>query len=508
MKLSEEDGHRDCPQHHAEEDGGDGNVTVSTFHVRRFAVAEGVQCDAERSGHHAQRLEEADQAGRRDGAHGDEAHVIAVEVRGRHVRNGDGGRVHSHFAHVAADKPDQRHQHKVHQNAASAKDQGNAQAHHVAQAEDEADRVEIEDHAPTIGLLKSLRVVAGSFGIALYAFRHGEAPHMERTDRDIPILAIPLGVVLGAIGVAAFFGLLHVSWTVVAVGLALTLLFSFFFTTVAANAIATTANNPASGMTLLTVIVSALVLLRFGLSGTTGMFFVMALAGMVCVALCASGQFITDLKSGYWIGSTPSAQEKVKFIGVIAAAITAGLTIILLAKAFQFGEAVPGDPRQVLVAPQASALKAVVSGFMSGQPVAYMLFGIGAMVTVVLEMLGLSSMVFALGIYLPLQLTTPILVGGFLSHLVNKRGEKVGGQHGNTIRERGIIIAGGLMAGGALGGVIGAALRVLPHFNEEWIQTPFYANNTVSQSVSALLFIGLCLYVWFGSLKKVSTEEE
>ena len=156
----------------------------------------------------------------------------------------------------------------------------------------------------------------------------------------------------------------------------------------AANAIATTANNPASGMTLLTVIVSAVVLLKFGLSGTTGMFFVMALAGMVCVALCASGQFITDLKAGYWIGSTPSALEKVKFIGVVAAAITAGLTIILLAKAFQFGEAAPGDMRQVLAAPQASALKAVVEGFMSGQPVAYVLFGIGAMVTVVLEMLG------------------------------------------------------------------------------------------------------------------------
>src|SRR5208282_3080199 len=136
--------------------------------------------------------------------------------------------------------------------------------------------------AGLVGILKSLRVVAGSFAIAMHAFRHGEAPHMERTDRDIPIIAILLGVVLAAIAVAAFFGLLHVSWTVVAVGLALTLLFSFFFTTVAANAIATTANNPASGMTLLTVIVSAVVLLKFGLSGTTGMFFVMALAGMVC----------------------------------------------------------------------------------------------------------------------------------------------------------------------------------------------------------------------------------
>jgi len=362
--------------------------------------------------------------------------------------------------------------------------------------------------AGLVGILKSLRVVAASFGIALRAFRHGEAARVDRTDRDIPILSILLGVVLGALAVAAFFGQLHASSTVVGLGLALTLLFAFFFTTVAANAIAATANNPASGMTLLTVIVSAVVLLKFGLSGTAGMFFVMALAGMVCVALCASGQFITDLKAGYWVGSTPAAQEKVKFIAVVASAITAGFTIILLAKAFQFGEAVPGDPRQVLVAPQASALKAVVSGFMSGQPAPYILFGLGAMVTVVLEMLGLSSMVFALGIYLPLQLTTPILAGGFLSHLVNKRSEKTGGEQGRTIRERGIIIAGGLMAGGALGGVIGAALRVLPHFREEWIQTPFYDNALVSQTLSALGFIALCIYTYLNSMKKPKPETE
>ncbi len=355
--------------------------------------------------------------------------------------------------------------------------------------------------AGLVGILKSLRVVAGSFGIALHAFRHGEAPHMERTDRDIPIIAILLGVLVGAIAVAVFYGQLHVTWTVLALGLALTLLFCFFFTTVAANAIAATANNPASGMTLLTVIVSAVVLLKFGLSGTTGMFFVMALAGMVCVALCASGQFITDLKAGYWIGSTPSAQEKVKFIGIAASAITAGLTIVLLAKAFQFGEAAPGDMRQVLVAPQASALKAIVEGFMSGQPVAYVLLGMGAMVTVVLEMLGLSSMVFALGIYLPLQLTTPILVGGFVSHLVNKRADKTGEEAGRSIRERGVIVAGGLMAGGALGGVFGAALRLLPKYKEELIQTPFYSNEPISQTISAIMFVGLCLYLWFASVQ-------
>jgi putative OPT family oligopeptide transporter len=286
------------------------------------------------------------------------------------------------------------------------------------------------------------------------------------------------------------------------VGLALTLLFSFFFTSVAANAIATTANNPASGMTMLTVIVSALVLLNFGLSGTTGMFFVMAIAGMVCTALCVSGQFITDLKAGYWLGSTPAAQQKVKFLGVAAAAITAGLTIVLLAHTFQFGEAAPGDVRQVLAAPQASIMKALVVGFMSHQPVAYLLFGIGAMVTLTLEMLGKSSLVFALGMYLPLGLTTPVLAGGFLSHLVNRSSEKAGGERGSGIRERGVIVASGLMAGGALGGVLGAALRLFPWYREDLIQTPFYTNDPVSQSVSALLFVGLCLYVWLRSVKK------
>ena len=356
--------------------------------------------------------------------------------------------------------------------------------------------------AGIIGILKSLRVVAGSFGIALRTFRHGEAAAPERTDRDISIISILLGVVVSSLAVAIFFGRLQVSWTVLALGLVLTLIFSFFFTSVAANAIATTANNPASGMTMLTIIISAVVLLNFGLSGTTGMFFVMAIAGMVCTALCVSGQFITDLKAGYWLGSTPAAQEKVKFIGVIAAAITAGLTIILLAQVYQFGEASPGDARQILAAPQASIMKALVVGFMNNQPVAYILFGIGAIITLILEMLGKSSMVFALGIYLPLELTSPILAGGVLSHLINKKSEKIGGEQGSRIRERGVILASGLMAGGALGGVLGAALHLFPWYSEDLITTPFYTNDPVSQSVSVVIFVGLCLYVWIYSVKK------
>ncbi len=356
--------------------------------------------------------------------------------------------------------------------------------------------------AGIFGIIRSLRVVAGSFGIALRTFRQGEVAQSERTDRDVPMITILLGVIVGAIAVAAFLGNLRVSWTAVTVGLVLTLLFSFFFTSVAANAIATTARNPVSGMTMLTIIISSAVLLRFGLSGTTGMFFVMAIAGMVCTALSVSGQAITDLKAGYWLGSTPAAQEKVKFLGVTASAIAVGLTIVMLAHTFQFGEAVAGDLRPVLASPQASIMKALVEGFMSHQPVAYVLFGVGAMIALILEMLGQPSLIFALGMYLPLELNSPALVGGFLSHFLNKRSEKAAGNAGKRIRERGVIIASGLMAGGALGGVFGAAMRLFPGFREDLIKTPFYSLDPLSQSVSALLFVGLCGYVWFGSLQK------
>ena len=358
--------------------------------------------------------------------------------------------------------------------------------------------------AGIVGIIRSLRVVAGSFGIALRAFRHGEAAQADRTDRDIPVMALLIGVILGAIAVAAFLGHFPVSLAVVAAGLALTLVFSFFFTSVAANAVATTARNPVSGMTMLTIIISSAVLLRFGLSGTAGMFFVMAIAGMVCTALSISGQTITDLKAGYWLGSTPAAQEKVKFLGVTASAIAAGLTIVMLARTFQFGEAMAGDLRPVLASPQASIMKALVEGFMSHQPIAYVLFGVGAMVTLVMEMLGQPSLIFALGMYLPLELNSPALVGGFLSHFLNKRSERIGGQQGSRIRERGVIIASGLMAGGALGGVLGAALRLFPSFRESLIKTPFYDYEPVSQSISALMFVALCVYIWFGSVK---TEE-
>jgi putative OPT family oligopeptide transporter len=353
--------------------------------------------------------------------------------------------------------------------------------------------------AGIFGIVKSIRIVAASFGVALRAFRVGETATGDRTDRDMPIVTILIGIVLSALAVGILLGTLTGSPAVIAIGVLLAVVFSFFFTSVAANAIATTARNPVSGMTMLTIIISSIVLLRFGLSGTTGMFFVMALAGIVCTALSVSGQTVTDLKTGYWLGSTPSAQEKVKFLGVIAASVAAALTIVMLAKAFQFGEAAPGDTRVVLASPQASIMKALVEGFMSRQPVAYILFGAGAAIAVVMEMLGVPALIFALGMYLPLELNTPALVGGFLAHYLGKRSDAVGGDRGQSIREYGVIIASGLMAGGALGGVFGAACRLFPWYKEELIRTPFYGDERISQSVSAVFFIGLCGYLWFRS---------
>jgi putative OPT family oligopeptide transporter len=352
--------------------------------------------------------------------------------------------------------------------------------------------------AGIFGVLKSLRIIAASFSVAARTFRAGEAHVAERTDRDLSIVTILAGTLVSTLAAAVFFATLGQGLRVVLIGLVLTLVFSFFFTSVAANAIAITARNPISGMTMLTVIVSSVVLLRFGVSGPSGMFFVMALAGVVATALAVSGQFVTDLKTGYWLGSTPREQQWTKFLGCVVAAAAAALTIAMLARAFQFGEATPGDTRVVLPAPQASIMKSLVEGFLSQQPVAYILFGSGAVLALIMEMLGVPALIFALGMYLPLELNTPALVGGFLVHFLNKRAET----RGAHIRERGIVIASGLMAGGALGGVFGASLRLIPGFSEDWLRSPFYVDEAISQTMALLLFVSLGVYVWRTASRK------
>lgn len=356
--------------------------------------------------------------------------------------------------------------------------------------------------AGVFGIIKSLKIVAGSFSVAARAFRQGDAAGGDRTDRDIPALMVAVGIILSAVAMAAFFGTLRVTVVTVLVGLALAVIFAFFFASVAANAIATVARNPVSGMTMLTVIISSTVLLQFGLSGTAGMFFVLSIAGMVCTALSVSGQAITDFKTGYWLGSTPASQQKVKFLGVLASSVAAGLTIVMLAKAFQFGEAAPGDTRVVLASPQASIMKALVEGFMSRQPIAGILFGAGALITITMEMLGVPALIFALGMYLPLELNSPALVGGIMAHFMSKKSEKIGGETGRGMSERAVIIASGLMAGGALGGVLGAACRLIPGYSEGNLRSPFFDNDAISQMVSILGFTGLCAFLWFKSQAK------
>ena len=359
--------------------------------------------------------------------------------------------------------------------------------------------------AGIFGILKSLRVVAGSFGIAIKAFRKGESHvDLERTDRDISIMSMLVGTIVCALGAAVFFGSLRPGWGALVAGLGLMLVFSFFFTSVAANAIATTARNPVSGMTMLTIMVSSVVLLNFGLSGKTGMFFVMAIAGMVCTALSVSGQTVTDLKTGYWLGSTPAVQERWKFVGVVAASIAVGLTIVMLSKLYFFGDAPDGTaPEKILAAPQASIMKALVESFMNRQPLPLILFGSGAMIAVVLEMLQVPALTFALGMYLPLELNSPALVGGYLHHLVTRRAARQGGNGGRTLRERGVVIASGLMAGGALGGVIGVALRLATGFDPDTTAMPLDKYNTLSQCISIAGFLGLVAYVWLNSNRKV-----
>jgi len=220
-----------------------------------------------------------------------------------------------------------------------------------------------------------------------------------------------------------------------------------------------------------------------------------------------SGQTVTDLKTGYWLGSTPAVQERVKFLGIIASSVAAGLAIVMLAQAFQFGEAAPGDTRAVLAAPQASIMQALVQGFMSRQPVAWVLFSVGAMVAVSMEMLRVPALVFALGMYLPLELNLPALVGGILSHYVNARSEKAG-SGGRTVRERGVIVASGFMAGGALGGVIGAGLRLFGWYREDLVKTPFFDIDAVSQIVSIVGFTLFCVYLWRRATRVPAGEAE
>lgn len=319
--------------------------------------------------------------------------------------------------------------------------------------------------AGIIGIIKSSKVIWKSFSIGfqqLVGGRHEAG--LERTDRDISMKSLMLLLGLFILMMAAFF--IWISGPKVGlVGLVIVLLLAFLFTTVAAYAIAIVGSNPVSGMTLITLIITSLVLSSIIAPGQKiqGMIIALIMGCVVCTALAMSGGFVSDLKIGYWFGTTPQNQQRWKFLGAFVSAISVGLAILIIHKAYGF--TMPGStfdnpiPNPNVAAPQGNLMATVIKSIMSdptGQP--WLLFGVGALIAVLLEMSSVPSLAFALGMYLPIQLNMPLLAGGFLSWLVIRSSKKE--EVSKARRERGTLIASGFIAGGALMGMLGAILNL------------------------------------------------
>ena len=322
--------------------------------------------------------------------------------------------------------------------------------------------------AGIMGILRSWRIIAKAFGLGFKELVGGTkagGEKAERTDRDISMGLVLVGIVVVAIGACLFFrfGVLNGSPGATPqslIALAVVIVVSFLFTTVAAQAIATVGTNPVSGMTLMTLILTSVFLLKAGLSGPEGMLAALLIGGVVCTALSMAGGLVTDLKIGYWIGATPAVQERSKFLGTIVAALTVGAVILLLNQAYGFAPSALHPESEVLVAPQANAMAAVIKTLMSNEPVPWLLYGVGALVAVTMQMIGVPSLAFALGMYIPQELNTPLLFGGLVAYFVTKsagKDEKLAAARNS----RGTLIASGFIAGGAIMGVLAALLKFL-----------------------------------------------
>ena len=323
--------------------------------------------------------------------------------------------------------------------------------------------------AGIMGILRSWRIIAKAFGLGFKELLGGKkgavAPATERTDRDVSMGLVLAGILVVAIATWLFFrfGVLSGSPGATAqslIALAVVIVISFLFTTVAARAIAVVGTNPVSGMTLMTLILTSIFLVAAGLTGTGGMLAALLIGGVVCTALSMAGGLVTDLKIGYWIGATPAVQERSKFLGTIVASLTVGAVILLLNQAYGFAPSAAHPESEVLVAPQANAMAAVIKTLMSNEPVPWLLYGVGALVAMTMQMIGVPSLAFALGMYIPQELNTPLLIGGLVAHFVAKsagKDEKLAAARNS----RGTLIASGFIAGGAIMGVIAALLKFL-----------------------------------------------
>ncbi len=393
--------------------------------------------------------------------------------------------------------------------------------------------------AGIIGIIKSYKVIGSAFSLAFRGFKktkpRKEEEIVHRTQKDISMNLVVALIIVNIILIFIFllFGV-NITFSQALVALLTVTIISFLFTSVAANAIAIVGTNPVSGMTLMTLILSSFVLTRVGLSGTSGMISALIIGGIVCTALSMAGGFITDLKVGYWIGSTPAKQESFKFLGAFVSAATVGLVIYILSASYGFTKddyllnqgiitqqelvqikentAPPElvkkytealNKAEPLVAPQANAMAAVIEPLMSPEAkVNWLLYLIGIFIALFVNWLGISPLAFALGMYLPLSLNTPLLVGGLISHFIKKstKDEKIV----NARTQRGTLIASGFMAGASLFGVIGALLLFfkvkLYTFVGEWENSPW------SEVLSIAMFTLLIVYFVFDTYRAKTDE--
>lgn len=342
--------------------------------------------------------------------------------------------------------------------------------------------------AGVIGIIRSSSIIKQALGLAVSELggkKKGEGA-VERTQRDISMKFILSGIISILIATFVFFqfGVLgNLTHTIIAT--LIVFVISFLFTTVAANAIAIVGSNPVSGMTLMTLILSSLVLVSAGLSGTSGMMAAMIIGGVVCTALSMAGGFITDLKIGYWLGTTPARQEGWKFLGTAVSAATIAGVMMVLNQTYGFvGE-------NALVAPQANAMAAVIKPLMEGGATPWLLYFAGAALALILTMIGVPALAFALGMFIPLDLNTPLLIGGLVSWYVGTRSKDE--NVNKARRERGTLIASGFIAGGALMGVISAILK---YCGADW-----FISWSGAEVLAVVMYILIILYFIYDSMK-------
>ncbi|MBP8904994.1 MAG: oligopeptide transporter, OPT family, partial [Paludibacteraceae bacterium] len=350
--------------------------------------------------------------------------------------------------------------------------------------------------AGIIGIIKSSGVIGSAFKLAVGGKKKGHAEEKaERTQRDIKMTFVMLFLFLTLVAVFIFL-LIGVKVTFIQAVIALLTItvISFLFTTVAANAIAIVGTNPVSGMTLMTLILSSVILVAVGLKGWQGMVSGLIIGGVVCTALSMAGGFVTDLKIGYWLGTTPAKQESFKFLGTLVSAATVGAVIYILNEAYGF-VATP-EHTNPMVAPQANAMAAIIEPLMSGTGVSWILLGVGAVISILINWLGISPLAFALGMFIPLPLNTPLVVGGLLNQWFNR---STGNAKLNNARhQRGILIASGFIAGAALFGVVGALVIFITGKGDALDLKVWTDPGGVGAQVTALVaFVALiAFFVW------------